>query len=228
MTYMSSRALLHIHKHISMHVYITAPPHTCSYTPTHIHAPAPIVPIPPTHILACPPHTNLPSPHTHTHLSPTHVLTFPPHTYSPAPTHILPAPPPHILTCPHTHSHLSHTHSNLPPTQLGAGTAVPGLVAAKCGAHVTFSDREGRPHFNDVMMRSCKLNNISQEEVDVVEITWGVFSPNLLKLPPQDIVIASDCFYDSKGDRLTFQPQSLARRFADDIVLGVGPGCTLP
>ncbi len=33
----------------------------------------------------------------------------------------------------------------------------------------------------------------------IMEITWGLFSPEFLKLAPQDIVLASDCFYDVKG-----------------------------
>ena len=82
--------------------------------------------------------------------------------------------------------------------QLGAGTAIPGLTAAKCGAHVTFSDREGSPRFHDNIQRSCELNGI--DEMEAVEITWGVFPPKLLTLPPQDVIIASDCFYDSRGD----------------------------
>ena len=82
--------------------------------------------------------------------------------------------------------------------QLGAGTAIPGLTAAKCGAHVTFSNREDSPHFHDNIQKSCELNGI--DEMEAVEITWGVLPPKLLTLPPQDVIIASDCFYDSKGN----------------------------
>ena len=30
-------------------------------------------------------------------------------------------------------------------------------------------------------------------------ITWGQFTPNLFKLPKVDIILGSDCFYDTKG-----------------------------
>jgi len=81
--------------------------------------------------------------------------------------------------------------------QLGAGTGVPGITAAKCGAHVIFSDREGCPHFQEPMRESCDINGLP--DCDMVEITWGEFSPTLIRLPAVDFVIASDCFYESKG-----------------------------
>ena len=80
--------------------------------------------------------------------------------------------------------------------QLGAGTAVPGVVASKCGAMVTLSDRN-KPHLVDHLRETCVLNGLV--DVDVVCIDWGCFNDALLDLPPQDIVLASDCFYDSKG-----------------------------
>ncbi|XP_064406396.1 histone-arginine methyltransferase METTL23-like isoform X1 [Halichondria panicea] len=80
--------------------------------------------------------------------------------------------------------------------ELGAGTAIPGLTAAKCGGHVTFTDREGNTCFQNAIKRSCDLNGI--EGMEITEVTWGLFSPTLLTLPPQDVIIASDCFYDSK------------------------------
>ena len=44
---------------------------------------------------------------------------------------------------------------------------------------------------------ACSLNHI--EDVNIMGLTWGVFSPGLLELEPQDFILASDCFYDSKG-----------------------------
>ena len=41
----------------------------------------------------------------------------------------------------------------------------------------------------------CKGGVVSR----IMALSWGVFGPELLSLPPQDIVLASDCFYDSKG-----------------------------
>ncbi len=65
---------------------------------------------------------------------------------------------------------------------------------------MTFTDREGNMCFQDAVKRSCDLNGI--EGMEITEITWGLFSPTLLALPPQDVVIASDCFYDSKGEEI--------------------------
>ena len=39
-----------------------------------------------------------------------------------------------------------------------------------------------------------------QDLIKVVGISWGQFSPNLLRLPVADIILGSDCFYDTKGD----------------------------
>lgn len=95
--------------------------------------------------------------------------------------------------------------------QLGAGTAVPGLVAAKCGAHVTLSDREDTPRLLDNLRKSCDLNGLtvyvqkeegptsSNKAVRIMALSWGVFSPDFIKLEPQDVILASDCFYDTKG-----------------------------
>ena len=98
-------------------------------------------------------------------------------------------------------------------TQLGAGTAVPGLVAAKCGAHVTLSDREDTPRLLDNLRKSCDLNGLPFDDqkggptssnkaingVRIMAISWGVFSPDFIKLEPQEVILASDCFYDTKG-----------------------------
>ena len=94
---------------------------------------------------------------------------------------------------------LSHYYGiNVFLYQLGAGTAIPGLVAAKCGAHVTLTDREDNPILLEYLHQTCALNGV-EENVSIVGLTWGVFSPVLLNLGPQDIILASDCFYDSKG-----------------------------
>lgn len=98
--------------------------------------------------------------------------------------------------------------------QLGAGTAVPGIVAAICGADVILSDREGNLRLQDNLRKTCEINNVpigtnvrslpgSAGERGMVSrimaLSWGVFSPELLQLGPQDLILASDCFYDSKG-----------------------------
>ena len=82
--------------------------------------------------------------------------------------------------------------------QIGAGTALPGLVASLCGANVTLTDKEEYPQCLENCRQSCHANG--QTAIQVVGITWGQFTPNLLKLPKADIILGSDCFYDTKGN----------------------------
>ena len=81
--------------------------------------------------------------------------------------------------------------------QLGCGTALPGIVTAKLGAKVTLSDSEDLPLCLEQAKQSCAVNKLG--DVVVIGITWGVYSPQLLNLSPVDIILGSDCFYDTKG-----------------------------
>ncbi|XP_045155677.1 probable methyltransferase-like protein 23 isoform X2 [Echinops telfairi] len=81
-----------------------------------------------------------------------------------------------------------------PLSQIGAGVSLPGILAAKCGAKVTLSDSSLLPHCLDVCQQSCQMNNLPQ--ISVVGLTWGHASPDLLALPPQDIILASDVFFE--------------------------------
>ncbi|KAF7698267.1 methyltransferase-like protein 23 isoform X1 [Silurus meridionalis] len=78
--------------------------------------------------------------------------------------------------------------------ELGAGVSLPGIVAAKCGAHVTLSDSAEIPLCLENSRRCCELNGLP--EVPVVGLTWGEISPALCSLPPVDIILGSDVFYD--------------------------------
>ena len=78
---------------------------------------------------------------------------------------------------------------------------------------MTLSDREGNPRLQGNLRKTCEINNVpftggsigkgvgwvKGVVSNIVPLSWGVFSPVLLQLPPQDVVLASDCFYDSKG-----------------------------
>ena len=81
--------------------------------------------------------------------------------------------------------------------QVGAGTSLPGVMAAKCGAKVILSDDSNLPKCLENCRKSCQANGLS--DVEVVGITWGRFSPDVIKLPALNIILASDCFYDTKG-----------------------------
>lgn len=75
--------------------------------------------------------------------------------------------------------------------------SLPGIIAAKCGAEVTLSDSSELPHCLEVCQQSCRMNNLPQ--VHVVGLTWGHLSLDLLALPPQDIILAADVFFEPEG-----------------------------
>lgn len=78
--------------------------------------------------------------------------------------------------------------------EIGAGTSLPGIIAAKCGAEVILSDSSELPHCLEICWQSCRMNNLPK--VHVVGLTWGHVSQDLLALPPQDIILASDVFFE--------------------------------
>nr|XP_023994594.1 LOW QUALITY PROTEIN: methyltransferase-like protein 23 [Salvelinus alpinus] len=78
--------------------------------------------------------------------------------------------------------------------ELGAGVSLPGVVAAKCGAQVILSDSAELPLFLENCRRTCEVNELPN--VLVVGITRGEVSPDLLLLPPLDIILGSDVFYE--------------------------------
>ncbi|XP_067673424.1 histone-arginine methyltransferase METTL23-like [Haliotis asinina] len=80
--------------------------------------------------------------------------------------------------------------------ELGAGTALPGILAAKCGGTVILTDSAKYPRCLDNCRKSCIANGLSG--VSILGLTWGDFSPDFLQLPPQDIILGSDCFYATK------------------------------
>ena len=79
--------------------------------------------------------------------------------------------------------------------QLGAGTAVPGIVAAKCGAQVTLTDHTIS---GQQLTAVCQLNDVA-DHVRVKGVPWGLFSEDVLEIGQQDIILASDCMYESQG-----------------------------
>ncbi|XP_075033855.1 histone-arginine methyltransferase METTL23 isoform X1 [Mixophyes fleayi] len=80
--------------------------------------------------------------------------------------------------------------------EVGGGVSLPGIVAAKCGADVVLSDSAALPQCLENCHRSCAQNNLVG--IPVIGLTWGEISPDLLTLPPIDIVLGSDVFYEPK------------------------------
>ncbi|KAM0057612.1 putative lysine methyltransferase, S-adenosyl-L-methionine-dependent methyltransferase [Helianthus debilis subsp. tardiflorus] len=79
--------------------------------------------------------------------------------------------------------------------ELGAGTSLPGLVAAKVGADVVLTDDSDRLEVLDNMRRVSELNNIKCE---VMGLTWGVWDESIFSLRPQ-VILGADVLYDSSA-----------------------------
>ncbi|ESQ28988.1 hypothetical protein EUTSA_v10023706mg [Eutrema salsugineum] len=79
--------------------------------------------------------------------------------------------------------------------ELGAGTSLPGLVAAKVGANVTLTDDSSKPEVLENMRRVCELNKLS---CNVLGLTWGVWDASIFDLRP-NFILGADVLYDSSG-----------------------------
>ncbi|XP_009770398.1 uncharacterized protein [Nicotiana sylvestris] len=77
--------------------------------------------------------------------------------------------------------------------ELGAGTSLPGLVAAKVGAVVTLTDDSSRVEVVTHMRRQCDLNDI---KCKIRGLTWGVWDAQTFSLCP-NIILGADVLYDS-------------------------------
>eukprot|EP00794_Sanderia_malayensis_P014241 gene14241-15726_t len=79
--------------------------------------------------------------------------------------------------------------------EIGAGTALPGIVAAKCGATVILSDAYRYQNCLSNARKACLANSLDETSISVASLTWGEFSSDLLEVPKIDIILGSDCFY---------------------------------
>ncbi|CAN6247435.1 unnamed protein product [Urochloa humidicola] len=77
--------------------------------------------------------------------------------------------------------------------ELGAGTSLPGLVAAKVGADVTLTDIAHNTEVLNNIRKICALNNAS---CTVLGLTWGDWDEPIFDLHP-DIILGADVLYDS-------------------------------
>lgn len=81
--------------------------------------------------------------------------------------------------------------------ELGAGTGLPGLCAAKMGAsHVTLTDGALDPLVMANLTRSCARNGLPKDSATVMQLRWGEFGPSVQKLRPQ-LILGADVLYDS-------------------------------
>ncbi|XP_074647189.1 histone-arginine methyltransferase METTL23-like isoform X3 [Tubulanus polymorphus] len=80
--------------------------------------------------------------------------------------------------------------------ELGCGSSLPGIVALRCGGLLKLSDGKAFSYARKNAQDSCELNNIL--DIPVLSITWGIFHPDILNIGAVDIILGSDCFYDTK------------------------------
>ncbi|KAM7524039.1 hypothetical protein LguiA_013941 [Lonicera macranthoides] len=79
--------------------------------------------------------------------------------------------------------------------ELGAGTSLPGLVAAKVGSEVTLTDDSDRHEVLDNMRSMCDLNNLKCE---ILGLTWGIWDVPIFTLHPE-IILGADVLYDTSA-----------------------------
>ncbi|KAF9618490.1 hypothetical protein IFM89_001891 [Coptis chinensis] len=84
--------------------------------------------------------------------------------------------------------------SGVTVVELGAGTSLPGLVAAKLGSDVTLTDNSTRPEVLENMERMRELNHLN---CTVLGLTWGDWAAPIFNLKPK-IVLGADVLYDTK------------------------------
>lgn len=81
--------------------------------------------------------------------------------------------------------------------EIGSGTALPGILASKCGSRVTLSDSAILPKTLNHIKHCCLINNLNVgADINVIGLTWGLLSDNIFQIGPLDLIIGSDCFYD--------------------------------
>ncbi|XP_028783299.1 methyltransferase-like protein 23 [Neltuma alba] len=89
----------------------------------------------------------------------------------------------------------SQRFSGTSVVELGAGTSLPGLVAAKVGADVTLTDDSSRLEVLDNMRKVCDLNKLN---CNVLGLTWGVWDSSIFNLQPE-VILGADVLYDSNA-----------------------------
>lgn len=81
--------------------------------------------------------------------------------------------------------------------ELGCGTALPGILAAKCGAHVTLTDSVALPRSLRHLTDCCEANSlVPGQDLQLLGLGWGLFLADVHSLRPVDLLLASDCFYE--------------------------------
>lgn len=81
--------------------------------------------------------------------------------------------------------------------ELGCGTGLPGILAAKCGAQVILTDSVALPRSLRHISACCEANNlVPGQDIQLLGLGWGLFLSEVHSLRPIDLLLASDCFYE--------------------------------
>ncbi|KAM0945369.1 putative lysine methyltransferase, S-adenosyl-L-methionine-dependent methyltransferase [Dioscorea sansibarensis] len=83
--------------------------------------------------------------------------------------------------------------SGVSVVELGAGTSLPGLVAAKLGANVILTDNSHRTEVLENMEKICKLNKLNCR---ILGLAWGEWDAPLFDLHPQ-VILGADVLYEN-------------------------------
>ncbi|XP_054717034.1 histone-arginine methyltransferase METTL23-like [Uloborus diversus] len=82
--------------------------------------------------------------------------------------------------------------------ELGAGTSLASIVAAKCGSDVVVTDSMKYSSTLQLARENMLLNKIPDASFKIMPLTWGDFTPYLIQLKNIDFILGSDVFYDAK------------------------------
>ncbi|CAG2166548.1 unnamed protein product [Oppiella nova] len=82
--------------------------------------------------------------------------------------------------------------------ELGSGTGMVGIVAAKVGAHVLLTDSHEYPQCLELCRQNVDINGVKDNITGIWPLSWGHFDQQVIEMPSFDYILSSDCFYDEK------------------------------
>ena len=82
--------------------------------------------------------------------------------------------------------------------ELGSGTGIVGILAAKVGAQVVLTDSDKYPECLELCHQNVEINGVKHNIKAIKSLNWGQFDEEVIEMPPFDYILSSDCFYDQK------------------------------
>ncbi|KAF3336141.1 methyltransferase-like protein 23 isoform X2 [Carex littledalei] len=81
--------------------------------------------------------------------------------------------------------------------ELGAGTSLPGIVAAKVGSDVILTDKSDNSEILSNMRSICDQNEVNCQ---ILGLNWGEWDSNIFDLHPK-IILGADVLYDTAAKK---------------------------